>query len=147
VITAGPLHAAALAALHAAAFPPGEVWDAAFLASQLAQPGVLVLFDDAGGFVMARVAADEAEILTLAVHPACRRRGVGRALLEAAAREAMARGARALYLEVSEMNSAARYLYAAAGFSEVGRRPRYYTDGSSALVLRRDLSPGATATG
>jgi ribosomal-protein-alanine N-acetyltransferase len=47
-----------------------------------------------------------------------------------------------MFLEVSERNAAARALYAAAGFAEVGRRRRYYADGADALVLRRDLTGG-----
>ncbi len=145
MIAAGLAHLPALAALHQAAFTTEEAWDAAFLAGQMAQPGVAALTDEACGFVLLRVAADEAEILTIAVHPHARRRGLGRALLEAAAVEAAARGAATLFLEVSECNKPARYLYDAAGFSEVGRRPRYYTDGSTALVLQRTLNPGAAA--
>jgi ribosomal-protein-alanine N-acetyltransferase len=50
------------------------------------------------------------------------------------------RGAAAMFLEVSDRNLPARALYAAAGFAEVGRRRRYYADGSDALVLRRGLA-------
>jgi [ribosomal protein S18]-alanine N-acetyltransferase len=93
------------------------------------------------------VAADQAEILTLAVVPAARRRGVGAALLQAVMQAAAARGAAALFLEVSTANDAARALYARAGFCEVGRRCRYYADGTDARVLTRALTAGATATG
>ena len=62
--------------------------------------------------------------------------GLGTALLAAAAGEAGRRGAEVLFLEVSEANAPARALYARAGAADVGRRRRYYTDGTDALVLR-----------
>jgi ribosomal-protein-alanine N-acetyltransferase len=73
---------------------------------------------------------------------------VGAALLHGAMTEAAARGAAAMFLEVSTRNEAARALYARTGFTEVGRRARYYADGSDALVLRALLnSPDAAAIG
>jgi ribosomal-protein-alanine N-acetyltransferase len=140
-IVATAAHAAALAAIHQAAFPPGERWGADAMALQLALPGVLALIDPRGGMVMARIAADEAEILTLAVHPDARRQGLARALLAEAADIVAAQGATALFLEVALRNTAARALYAASGFAEVGRRRRYYADGDDAMVMRRPLSP------
>ncbi len=139
MIAATPAAAETLAALHAAAFPPEEAWDAAAFAAQLALPGVFARLHPDGGLVLARVAGDEAEILTLAVVPAARRAGLGRALLAAAAAEAASRGARAMFLEVAAANHAARALYAAGGFVPVGRRRRYYADGQDALVLRAAL--------
>lgn len=138
-IVAGPTHAQALAAIHAACFPPAERWDAIALATLSAQPGAVALLDPAGGFVLLRVAADEAEILTLAVLPGLRRQGRGRALLRAAGARAAALGAGALFLEVAPGNAAARALYAAEGFRPVGRRRGYYPGGGDAVVLRRAL--------
>ncbi|MBP0496426.1 GNAT family N-acetyltransferase [Pararoseomonas indoligenes] len=126
----------ALAALHAAAFPPDERWGATALTAMLRLEGGFGLLAGDRGFVLARAVAGEAEILTLAVHPAARRQGLGGRLLEAAVAEAARRGATALFLEVSEANAPARALYARAGAAEVGRRRRYYTDGTDALVLR-----------
>ena len=137
--------AAVLAAIHGAAFPPSEAWGEHAIGLQLGLPGVFGLIDTAGGMVLARIAGDEGEVLTLAVVPANRRRGLGRALLGAALQEIRDRGARVVFLEVSEANQAARALYAAAGFVEVGRRRRYYADGTDALVLRAALSPSARA--
>jgi ribosomal-protein-alanine N-acetyltransferase len=133
--------APALAALHAAAFPPAERWGPDAIRLMLEMPGAFGLHRPGEGFVLARIAADEAEILTLAVAPEARRRGLGGALLAAAMAGAAARGASAMVLEVAEGNAAARALYAAAGFAEAGRRRRYYAGGVDALVLRRDLSP------
>ncbi len=136
---AGPAHADALAAIHGAAFPPGERWGRDAMALQLELPGVFALIDPRGGMVMARVAADEAEILTLAVLPDQRRQGLGRALLAEAATVATAHGAVALFLEAALRNVAARGLYDAMGFAFIGQRRRYYADGDDALVLRKAL--------
>ena len=135
--------APALAALHAASFPEAERWGADAITLMLEMPGAFGLHGPGAGFVLARVAADEAEILTLAVVPEARRQGQGGALLAAAMAQAAAHGARAMFLEVSEGNDAARALYAAAGFAEAGRRRRYYADGADALVLRRGLIPAS----
>lgn len=129
----------ALAALHALAFPPSRVWGADAIGLMLAMPGAFALWRPGEGFVLARVAADEAEILTLAVAPAARRRGLGAALMAAAMAGAVLRGAAAMFLEVAASNAAALALYQGLGFDGVGRRRRYYEDGEDALVLRRDL--------
>ncbi len=137
---AQPLHAEAMAAIHAAAFCPAERWDGPAFAGQLGSPGVFGLIHPDGGVVLARVAADEAEILTLAVTPAAQRRGLGTALLRAGMREAAARGAATVFLEVSASNAPARALYAAAGFRSVGCRRRYYPDGGDAIVLEATIN-------
>lgn len=123
-----------MAQVHTAAFE--RPWDAAAFAALIAQPGVTAL-GDADGFILIRTVADEAEILTLAVIPAVRRRGQGRALVQAAAIQARAAGAQRLFLEVAEDNAAATALYRQAGFAEVGRRARYYprTGGEDAAAL------------
>jgi tRNA threonylcarbamoyladenosine biosynthesis protein TsaB len=126
---------APLAALHAACFK--DAWDAASLRTTLAAPGAFA-FHDRDGFVVARVAGDEAEILTLAVAPGARGKGLGRALLNAAIAEAEQRGAKAVFLEVGSDNPAALALYAALGFANVGSRKGYY-GGRDASVLRLSL--------
>lgn len=125
-----------MALIHGAAFPPGERWGANALGIQLGLPGAFGFLDPAGGFVLARVAADEAEILTLAVMPDCQRRGYAEGLLARAMLEAAQRGARSLVLEVAVDNAPARALYAKGGFVEVGRRRAYYPSGQDALILR-----------
>ena len=126
----------ALAALHAEAFE--TPWDAASLTALLDSPGVFAV-EQPDGFILIRVVADEAEILTLAVRPAARRSGLGGRLVEAAVVRAAALGAERMFLEVAEDNVAARGLYARAGFREAGRRRGYYarSDGSreDALIL------------
>ncbi|HZV84470.1 MAG TPA: GNAT family N-acetyltransferase [Brevundimonas sp.] len=129
-----------LADLHAGAFD--APWDAAAFATLLDQPGVAAAVTP-DGFILIRTVAGEAEILTLAVRPAARRRGVGADLLAQALILAAAGGAGRIFLEVAEDNTAARALYAGAGFAEAGRRRGYYgrKDGpaADALVLARDL--------
>jgi ribosomal-protein-alanine N-acetyltransferase len=136
---ATPWHAAALAAIHAAAFDESARWSADAMRLQLAAPNSFGWVDAAGGMVLARVAWDEAEILTLAVAPASRRRGLGRLLLGQAMGTAASRGAASMVLEVAVGNGPALGLYAAAGFVTVGRRRRYYADGTDALILRAGL--------
>ncbi len=138
--------AATMAAVAAVAVPPGgEVWDARAIASLLALPGCFGLLDGDGAMLLARVAADEAEILTLGVRPELRRQGRARRLLAAAEAKAWALGARTLFLEVAVGNSAARALYTASGFTLVGRRRCYYVDGGDALVLAKRITAGAGA--
>ena len=136
---ATPAHAEALAAIHAAAFPPRERWGADAISLQLALPGAFGLVDDRGAMLLGRIAADEAEVLTLAVAPAVRRQGIATALLRAAKDRARALGTRAMFLEVATGNEAALTLYRREGFAAVGRRRRYYADASDALVLRVNL--------
>lgn len=95
------------------------------------------------GFVLARLAAGEGEILTLAVARVQRRAGLGWKLMDAVLRELHSARAEALFLEVDEVNAPAIGLYRRLGFHEVGRRPAYYDHEagrkSGALVMRRDL--------
>lgn len=96
------------------------------------------------GFVLARLAAGEGEILTIAVSRDCRGRGLGWLLMDAVLRALHRERAEALFLEVDELNVPALRLYRRLGFEVVGRRPRYYREGagapSNALVMRRNLS-------
>jgi ribosomal-protein-alanine N-acetyltransferase len=132
-----------MAAIHAAAFAPADAWSAGVFALQLAMPNIIGLLHQQGGIILARVAADEAEILTLAVVPTVRRAGLGFSLLAAATNLARSLGARAIFLEVSVTNIAARALYTKAGFVVAGQRRRYYSDASDALVLRLDIRPSS----
>jgi [ribosomal protein S18]-alanine N-acetyltransferase len=91
------------------------------------------------GFILSRIVAGEAEILSVAVAPGWRGRGFSRPLLDLHLRRLAGLGARAVFLEVDEKNAHAGRLYRKAGFYEVGRRQGYYQGGATALVLRRDL--------
>lgn len=138
--------AAAIAALHAASFQrgwseqevEGLLTDRQVIAHRATVHATLV------GFIMSRQAADEAEILSVAVAPPRRGRGLARSLLTLHLRRLAALGARAVFLEVDEHNAPAIKLYDRAGFREIARRPNYYPgDGgktAAALVLRRDLA-------
>jgi ribosomal-protein-alanine N-acetyltransferase len=139
------------AALHRQAFEPlGErPWTRRDMAELLASPGVTGLFlgveGREDGFALLRVAADEAELLTIAVEAGRRRHGLGRHLLEAVIEQARNRGAQSFFLEVGADNAPARSLYSQAGFMEVGRRPAYYrrpVGFADALVLRLTLTGG-----
>jgi len=89
------------------------------------------------GYVIAQDAADEGEILNLAVASARLRGGIGRALVEQVLAALAELGARQVFLEVRESNGAARALYASLRFEEVGRRSRYYRRPiEDAIVLR-----------
>jgi ribosomal-protein-alanine N-acetyltransferase len=145
MITASPSCAEALSAIHRSAFPPREAWGVDAIAIQLGLPGGFGLMDPRGGMILARVVADEAEVLTLAVAPWVRRQGIGAGLLSAAMRRAAADGARTIFLEVSTANEPAIGLYSAVGFRAVGRRRGYYADCGDALVLRADFRPCAEA--
>jgi [ribosomal protein S18]-alanine N-acetyltransferase len=136
----------ALAALHEASFD--DPWSAAEIESLLRSPGVFALTgapagEGAGGFILFRVAADEAEVLTLAVTPAMRRRGLASALLDRATVIALAAGAGAMFLEVAIDNVGAQALYRGRGFEHVGWRPAYFSRPGGAVaahIMRCDLN-------
>ncbi len=128
----------------------GDPWTRALFAGALRAAGSrfdVVLGDDQAlmGYIVARFAADEAEVLNLAVAPARRGAGVGALLLSGVMTEARDRRAATVHLDVRESNAAARALYARFGFTEVGRRRAYYREPvEDALVLRCDL-PASSA--
>ena len=142
---AGPQDAAAIAALHVASFQRG--WGEDEVHRLLIEHNIIAHRTLAGGtligFILSRLAAAEAEILSVAIAPAKRGRGLARPLLDLHLRRLAGLGARAVFLEVGENNGPACALYRKAGFHEVGRRKGYYPAGSegvvTALVLRRDL--------
>ncbi|WP_431301344.1 GNAT family N-acetyltransferase [Tabrizicola sp. BL-A-41-H6] len=135
-----------MAALHALCFTTPKPWSAAEFASMLADPFVFAL-TEAEGFLLGRAAAGEAEVLTLAVAPQARRRGMGAKLMARFLYQARLRGADTAFLEVAAGNAAALALYRAHGFVDAGRRRGYYRhpDGRAedALVLSRSLGKPA----
>jgi ribosomal-protein-alanine N-acetyltransferase len=138
---ARPGDAAAIASLHIASFQRGwgedEVYRLLIENSVVAHRAMIGR--TMAGFILSRMAAGEAEILSIAIAPARRGRGLARPLLDLHLRRLAGLGARAVFLEVDEHNAPARALYRRAGFHDVGRRQSYYQSGASALVLRRDL--------
>ncbi|MFZ4602204.1 MAG: ribosomal protein S18-alanine N-acetyltransferase [Caulobacterales bacterium] len=133
------------AAIHAAAFE--RPWSADEIRALTGHaPGFALAAERADGcvgFCLAWAPADDAEILTIAVHPQARRNGAGRGLIAGAMAHARAVGARTMALEVNDANAPAIALYASLGFTEVGRRKGYYDAGAGtardALVLKRTL--------
>ncbi len=127
----------AIAALEAIAFP--TPWAAADLRAELSEPRtrltVATVDDRVVGHLLAWCVAGEAEILSTAVAPTSRRRGVGHALMGELVAWAAAGGAARIHLDVRRDNVAARALYAAHAFVEVGVRTGYYDDGAVDGIL------------
>ena len=138
---ARPADAAAIAALHKASFQRG--WGEEEVYGLLIDKNVIahraMIGRAMAGFILSRLAAGEAEILSIAIAPKQRGRGLSRPLLDLNLRRLAGLGARTVFLEVDENNAPARALYRRAGFADVGRRKSYYQSGANALVLRRDL--------
>ncbi len=127
------------------AFDPafGEAWNRRQICDALAMPTTHALLVDANGavigdkwhdpagFVLSRHAADEEELLLIAVLPQYRTRGLGQALIDHLFDAAGARGATKVFLEMRRGNPAI-YLYQRVGFEPIGERPNYYrmVDGS-----------------
>jgi ribosomal-protein-alanine N-acetyltransferase len=143
---ARPHDAATLSALHGASFRRG--WSEDEMERLLIDPQVIAhrasLGREIAGFILSRRAADEAEILSVAVAAQRQGQGLARALLDLHLRRLAGLAIRNVFLEVDEQNAPARRLYDRAGFEVVGRREGYYQTGegkvSTALVLRRDLA-------
>ncbi len=146
VETASLRDAGRLAQLHAASFHRG--WGEGEFETMLTERNTLVHRLRLGrriiGFAASRMAADEAEILSIAIDQGQRGRGLSRNLLLTHLGHLAGRGVRTIFLEVEENNQPARRLYEWAGFAVVGRRERYYQQPGgeqlNALLMRRDLS-------
>lgn len=131
-----------LAAVHAAAYRLDRPWTAAEFRGLTDSPHVLAL-GDARAFILVRIIADEAEVLTIATHPDHRRKGLARDLLARFHAEARARGAMSAFLDVAADNAPAIALYLGAGYAQTGQRRAYYprqdAPAADALLLRRAL--------
>lgn len=149
---ADPRDAQDIATLHGKSFQRG--WSEDEVEGLLTERNVVAHRARAGkrlaGFILSRIAADEAEILSVAVDAGFQGRGVARRLLNLHLGRLAGYGVRAVFLEVGETNDPAAKLYARAGFREVSRRPNYYPGPGgapiTALVLRRDLVRGPVDT-
>ncbi|MBI5595036.1 MAG: ribosomal protein S18-alanine N-acetyltransferase [Elusimicrobia bacterium] len=135
---ARPADLDAVAALEAAV-PQAPGWTRAQFAAELgrADRAFVVAEGTQGvcGYAVAWLAGGEAQLLTIAVAGGARRRGAARALLDAVGERARASGCAKVTLEVSEANAPARALYDGRGGRVVGRRPKFYNDGSDALLM------------
>lgn len=136
--------AALLASLHARTFD--KAWSPDAVSKMMENPAVFAVVSHehatAEGFAMAWAAAGDSELLTVAVLPDARRRGLGAALVQAIAKSAAERGAAAMNLEVAEDNTGARALYEKLGFAVSGRRPGYYATANGwidAITMRLTL--------
>jgi [ribosomal protein S18]-alanine N-acetyltransferase len=147
LIALSPAMIPVAAALHRAAFGE-EAWDEKSIGEILNMPGALGRLavgaqDQPQGFLLSLHVLDTAELLTLAVDPACRRQGIGRLLVRDLFAIAQHLGGTELFLEVAADNIAAITLYRAEGFIQDGYRRDYYRRGSGvhvdAHVFRRAL--------
>jgi ribosomal-protein-alanine N-acetyltransferase len=143
---ASPADAVALGQVHAEAFE--APWTGEEILRFARDPGGAALVAEAGdgqvaGFILCRLIAGEAEVLTLAIRTAARRRGVATRLVDAAI-ELTRISADSMFLEVAEDNPGAIALYARTGFEPVGRRAGYYArrgiPAVDAIVMRRTLN-------
>ncbi len=138
-----------LASLHKRCFVTPAPWDAASFAGFLADQLAFLLVEGEAGFLLGRTVAGEAELLTIAVAPEARRRGLGRKLMARFIYQAQLRGAERTFLEVAADNPAAIALYESCGFRQAGTRRGYYRTPTGqridALVLARDLPPAPAA--
>ena len=146
LLWAAPERAGEVAALHERLFHEG--WSEGSIKTRLEHPASTSLIAVAGdpktikGFVIAQLAADEAEILSIGVAPDWQRAGLGTRLIEGLIRASKRGEAKQVFLDVAEDNAAALALYAKLGFRALGRRKRYYKrpDGAAdALTLARTL--------
>lgn len=134
-----------LAELHAQSFDAGwdRPWSQSSFADVLAMPGaagqLAMLQDQPVGFGLTLAAADEVELLLLAILPAHRRHGHAGKLLVALLQTAAAAGARRAILEVAAPNHAAIACYRRVGFTPCGRRKAYYTGQVDALIFEKPL--------
>jgi [ribosomal protein S18]-alanine N-acetyltransferase len=143
----GPDSSRDCAAIHAQCF--ARRWSATEFENLLADRHVIAdaainaATRQMSGFMLSRIAADEAEILTIAVAPARRRKEVAGRLLAHHLGRLAAAGAKTLFLEVDGRNQAALALYTGFGFRQVGTRKAYYQRpgeaGGDALIMRRAL--------
>ena len=128
--------------MHRAAFTGTRHWSVQEFTYVLAHSGTFACGDRRAA-ALVRVTLDEAELLTLATDPACRRQGLARAVLAKAESLARDAGAATLFLEVAEDNTGALALYVKSGYVRIGRRPGYYQNAEkqpvAAILLSKDL--------
>ena len=151
-LLADPEHAALLSEMHCEAFERG--WSVGEMQKLLAAETAIAFYATTDGarqpvgFVVGRLAGDDTEIVTIGTRPEQRRTGIGRGLLQAFERASQQAGANRVLFEVADTNAAARALYAAGGYSEIGRRRDYYSEAdgarTDALLLGKVIGTPAT---
>ena len=124
-----------LANLHEKCFPH-KPWSADDFAD-LKKSGCEIIASQ-NGFIVWRVVADEAELITIGVAPDARRTGIGAAMIGIMEGELKKAGVKSVFLEVAENNTPARKLYEQNGYVQIGTRPKYY-DGIDAIMMKKEL--------
>ncbi|WP_371396316.1 ribosomal protein S18-alanine N-acetyltransferase [Fretibacter rubidus] len=135
--------APAASAIHQSSFE--TAWTAAQLHDHIERDLCIGLFEDSSliGFAVLSVAADQADIITIAISPARRGEKLGAHILSALHQAAKDAGVRVIFLEVAIDNTAATALYKSLGYSAIGTRPAYYKRAHgrvAARTYRKDLS-------
>ena len=125
-----------LANLHKLCFPH-KPWSAEDFA-ELKKSGCEIIASQ-NGFIVYRTVLDEAEIITIGVHPDARKAGIASAMLGIMENELKKSGVKSIFLEVAENNAPARELYKSNGYSEIGVRAGYY-DGVDAIMMKKIIS-------
>eukprot|EP00884_Botryococcus_braunii_P021099 jgi/Botrbrau1/7673/Bobra.0159s0115.1 len=119
-------------------------WSEGQLLDQLERSNGIVLVAEVEhvvcGLIICWLVVDEVQILELAVRPEVRRKGIGRALMQSVCQEGKSVGAQLVLLEVSAENGPAIALYVSLNFEAVGRRKAYYSDGSDAILMTKQLA-------
>ncbi len=132
-----------MARTHAEAFTQARPWAAEEFAELLTGPHVRV-FGDAICFALVQILGSEAELLTIATHPAHQRRGLARRVMTQWHDAAHDAGAERAFLDVAADNAGAMALYASCGYTSCGRRKGYYrratTESVDAVVMQLDLT-------
>lgn len=124
-----------IVALHKQCFPDKPWSESDFM--DLKKSGCKIVASD-NGFIVWRVVADQAEIITIGVAPDARRSGIAESMILLMERELKKQSIVNIFLEVSEVNYPAKKLYEKLGFTVVGKRPKYY-DGIDAIIMSKTL--------
>ena len=124
-----------LANLHKKCFPK-KPWSADDF-RDLKNSGCEIIMSE-NGFIVYRIAVDEAEIITIGVNPEMRRQGIASAMIGIIEKTLLNQGIKKIFLEVATTNTPAQKLYENMGFKVVGLRPKYY-DGVDAILMSKDV--------
>ncbi len=124
-----------LANLHQKCFPT-KPWSADDF-RDLKNSGCEIIMSE-NGFIVYRIAVDEAEIITIGVNPDFRRQGIAAAMVGIIEKTLKNQGVKKIFLEVASDNIPAQKLYENSGFIQVGLRPKYY-DGVDAILMSKDI--------
>lgn len=124
-----------LAQIHKQCFPDKPWTESDF--ADLKKSGCEIIASE-NGFIVWRVAADEAEIISIGVAPDARRNGIAETMIFLMEQELKKQSIVNVFLEVSEVNTPAKNLYKKCGFKPTGRRPKYY-DGTDAIIMSKGL--------